>query len=205
MPQEWNTGIICPIYKEGDKPECNTYRGIALLNNAYKIFSSILNERLKIGTEEIKGEYQCGFRRNKSTVDQMFILRQIVEKHNERDLDVRKLFFDFKHAFHSKNRKRLFETVDKMGIPQTLIMLTKMTMCLTKPRVKIDNQVSAPFEFNKGVKQGDGLSKTLFILTLHNAAQETDQRGTIYTKSSQICAYVHDVVIVTTSDSRLTL
>ena len=90
-----------------------------------------------------------------------------------------------------------------MEIPQTLIRLIRMTMCHTKVRVKIDIQISTPFEFNKGVKQGDGLSTTLFILALHNAAQEIDQRCTIYTKSSQICAYADDIVIVTRSESRL--
>ena len=69
--------------------------------------------------------------------------------------------------------------------------------------MQIDNQISAPLEFNKGVKQGDGLSATLFILALHNAAQEIDQRDTVYTNSSQICAYADDVVIVTRSETRL--
>ena len=69
--------------------------------------------------------------------------------------------------------------------------------------MKIDNQISAQFEFNKGVKQGDGLSTTLFILALHNDAQEIDHKGTIYTKSSQICAYADDVVKVTRLETRL--
>ena len=62
---------------------------------------------------------------------------------------------------------------------------------------------SAPFKFSKGVKQGAGLSTTFFILALHNTAQEIDQRGTIYTKSSHICAYADDLVIVTRSETRL--
>ena len=113
------------------------------------------------------------------------------------------LFIDFKQAFDSINRERLFGAMDRMGIPQQLIRLIRMTMCQTKARVKTDNQISAPFEFNKGVKQGDCRSTTLFILPLHNAAQEIDQRGTIYTKSSQISAYTDDVVIVPRSESRL--
>jgi hypothetical protein len=36
---------------------------------------------------------------------------------------------------------------------------------------------------------------------LHNAVQEIDQRGTIYSKSSQICVHADDVVIVTRSET----
>jgi hypothetical protein len=41
----------------------------------------------------------------------------MIEKHNERDLDLHVLFIDFQHAFDSINRKRLFKAMDRMGIP----------------------------------------------------------------------------------------
>jgi hypothetical protein len=65
----------------------------------------------------------------------------VIEKHKEYGLDLRMLFIDFKQAFDSINRERLFGAMDKMGIPQKLIRLIRMTVCQTKARVKIDSQV----------------------------------------------------------------
>ena len=46
LPEEWKKSIIMPIHKEGDKTDCNNYRGIILLPATYKILSNILLSRL---------------------------------------------------------------------------------------------------------------------------------------------------------------
>jgi sorting nexin-29 len=80
MPAEWRKGLICPIFKKGDKLQCNNYRGINLLNVTYKILSNIFLRILNVYTEERVGKYQCRFRPNRSTIDQILVMRQTREK-----------------------------------------------------------------------------------------------------------------------------
>lgn len=46
MPGSWKEAIIIPLNKKGDKTDCSNYRGISLLNTAYKVFSKVLLSRL---------------------------------------------------------------------------------------------------------------------------------------------------------------
>lgn len=45
IPEDWITAI-CPIHKQGNRKNCNNYRGIALLNIAYKIFANCIRSRI---------------------------------------------------------------------------------------------------------------------------------------------------------------
>jgi hypothetical protein len=57
LPEEWKESNIVPIYKKGDKTDCNTYRGISLLPTTYKILSNILPSRVTPHAEGIIGYY----------------------------------------------------------------------------------------------------------------------------------------------------
>jgi len=80
LPQQWKESIIIPIHKKGDKTDCNNYRGISLLSTAYKILYNFLLARLTPYINEIIGDHPCGFHRNRSTMDQIFYIQQILEK-----------------------------------------------------------------------------------------------------------------------------
>jgi len=73
--------IIVPIYKNReDKLQCEIYREISLLCTGYKILTAVINNRLKKYTEHIIGEYQAGFRTGKLTIDQIFTVKNLLEK-----------------------------------------------------------------------------------------------------------------------------
>ena len=71
LPEEWKEGVICPIYKKGDKLECENYRAITILNAAYKVLSQIIFRRLSPLASRFVGSYQAGFVDGRSTTDQI--------------------------------------------------------------------------------------------------------------------------------------
>jgi hypothetical protein len=125
----------------------------------------------------------------------------MMEKHYEHNQNLHMLFVDFKQAFDSIDRYKLYQVMEYINIPYKLIRFVKTTMKNTTARVKVTNKLSNSFT---GVRQGDGVSTTLFILALHYGVQKIDQRGTIFTKLSHICAYSDDVVIVARTQKKLT-
>ena len=81
FPRSWSSGIIIPIHKRGDISDPNNYRGITLISCFAKLFTSILNERLKqwAETNDILTDAQFGFKPNCSTFDALFILNALIE------------------------------------------------------------------------------------------------------------------------------
>jgi hypothetical protein len=99
LPRSWTEGVLCPVYKKGDKLDCKNYRGICLLNVTYKVFAKILYARLLPHANAADQHYQAGFQSGKSTTDQLFALRQILEKCNEFNITTHHLLIDFKAAY----------------------------------------------------------------------------------------------------------
>jgi hypothetical protein len=84
---------------------CDNYTAVTLLCTTYKILANILYSKSVLYAEEIIREYQGGFRRGRSTVDQTFTMRQIMEECWEQNIDVYYVFIDFQSAYDTVWRK----------------------------------------------------------------------------------------------------
>ena len=130
---------------------------------AYKILSIILLSSLIPYAKEIIGDHQCGFRRNRSTIDHIFCIRQILEKKWEYNEPFHQLFIDFKKAYDSFRREDLYKILVEIGIPSELVRLIKMSLTETYSRVRVGKNVSDRFPIRNGLKQGNALSPMLPI------------------------------------------
>lgn len=198
MPDEWNMAVICPLHKKGDILACQNYRGISLLNTAYKVFANVLLSKIIPYVEPNLNEYQCGFRPNRSTTDQIFSLRQILERTHEFNIETHHLFIDFKAANDNVKRSFLYEAMTEIGIPLKLVSLTRMTLTKTISAVRVQTDISEPFETFNGLRQGDALSCVLFNIVLDKCIRDSqiETTGTIYQKSVQVLGYADDLDLI---------
>ena len=88
---------------------------------------------------------QAGFNAGRSTTEQFFAIRQIIEKSKEYNRSTYIAFIDFKAAFDSVSRDSLWRILQFYGVPQELSVLVGQLFC---------SSLSKEFTIETGVNQG---------------------------------------------------
>jgi hypothetical protein len=83
----------------------------------YKIFAIILNQRLADIIETELGDCQTVFRPNRSTIDYICMVRQIIDKCYEYNIDIHNIFMYYTHAFDSVKRDKILYSLIQYKIP----------------------------------------------------------------------------------------
>ena len=115
LPQQWKNANIILVHKQkSDRAECGNSRGISILSVAGKVLAKIMLTRLLEHVADlVLPESQCGFRRGRSTIDMIFVARQLQEKCREQHQDVYLAFVDLTKAFDTVNRDLLWNILRK--------------------------------------------------------------------------------------------
>jgi Reverse transcriptase (RNA-dependent DNA polymerase)/Endonuclease/Exonuclease/phosphatase family len=162
LPSVWRLSKLMPIPKKtkGD------FRGINILSAGYKIYASIINNRVYKKIEKFVGIEQSGFLRGKSTTDVIFSVRKLFESSKYAGVDMFAMLIDFSKAFPSINRDALrFILQKKVKIDKRMV---DRVMLLFEDNYEIitagANQISSKVE--NGVRQGCPLGPCLFLVVL---------------------------------------
>lgn len=192
------TSVIYPIYKKGNNSDPNNYRGISFMNCVAKIMMGILNERLSSWTDKhnILLEYQAGFRKNYSTVDNIYSLSAIVHLKFYEKKKVYAFFVDFKAAFDKISRRLLIYKLYEMGVSTKFVNVIEAIYRTTKSVVWTGKELSEEFETRSGVKQGCLLSPLLFALYINDLHDALCGGLHIDGVNIRLLLYADDIVIM---------
>ena len=196
MSLDWRNSILIPIYKgKGDARQCESYRGVKLLEHGMKVLERVLEKRLrqKIDIDEM----QCGFVPGRGTVDAIFIVRQLQEKYLLKKKCLYFCFVDLEKAFDRVPRKVIEHALRKKGIEEKLVQAVMRLYEGAKTRVRVETELSDPFEVKVGVHQGSVLSPLPFITVMDVLSAEIRQ-GLLFE-----ILYADDLVIMADSMEEL--
>jgi hypothetical protein len=150
--------------------------GTWLLSTSYKILSNILLSKLIPYADEITGYHQCGFRWNRSTTEQIFYIRQILERKWKYNGTVHQLFLDFKKAYNSVRREVLYNILIESGIPRELVVLIKMCLNETYSTVCRGKNLFDKFPVQNGLRHFITIAFQLFFGIRHQEGPREPRR-----------------------------
>ena len=140
-----------------------------------RVLLNSLNEHL--GESGLLPESQCGFRKDRGTIDMIFTARQLQEKCQEQNVDLYMTFVDLTKAFDTVSREGLWKLMAKFGCPAKFIAMVQQFHDGMLARVQTAGEFSNPFPVTNGIKQGCVLASTLFSMMFSVMLTDAFQDG----------------------------
>jgi len=173
LHERWRHAVIVPIAKPGkDHSNPSNYRPISLTSNLCKTLESIINRRMVEHLEKSKllSNLQCGFRKNRSTIDHLVRFENYVKQSQASNKYVTAVFFDLEKAYDLTWRYGILRDLHRMGFRG---FLPKFICAFLQDRtfkVKLNHILSERKLQETGVPQGSTLSVTLFAVKINSLA-----------------------------------
>ena len=211
ITSNWCIDILNPIHKGESKSNPDNYRGICIMNSLLKVLCLMMNSRLNEYCEKnnLINVGQIGFKKESRTSDHLLTLKSIVNKYvydNKGKLYT--CFVDFKKAFDSIWHKALFHKLETNNINGNFLELLKNIYKQSKCAVKINNKLTNFFIQEKGVRQGDPLSPTLFNIYINDLFDELEKSNDNFVTLNNIdkiraLMFADDLILISTSKEGL--
>ena len=107
---------------------------------------------------------QNGFQKGRSATSHILALHRIVDELKTHDMEAILTFIDFRKAFDSIDRGRMFQILIAYGIPPDIVAAISVMYENTSASVITPEGKTEQFAIDTGVLQGDTLAPFLFII-----------------------------------------
>ena len=168
IPHTWHVARIAAIFKKGNSRDCANYRPIALLNASYKLFASILFNRLKAANvDQSLSPTQFGFRKGSSVNHALFMARRFIDcALVKKDGKLVALALDWSKAFDSIMLESMYFALSRLGVPHDFVSMIKAIYTSRAFFVQCSSHDSSRRVQYAGICQGCPLSPFLFIMVM---------------------------------------
>ena len=171
------------------------------------MLARVLNDRVKGLTEGSVMDEQGGFRSGRGCLDQIFAVKQVIEKMIETDKVMFMVFIDLEKAYDNVCREKLWRTLFEYGIRGRLLRSIKALYEGERASVKVEGMELKWFGVRKGERQGCTLSPWLFNVFMDNvvreARKECIREVVLSTGTVGLLMFANDMVMMAETEEAL--
>lgn len=172
------------------------------------MYSLMINNRLSIWSEANDKivDAQNGFRKNRSTIDHISSLTNIIETRKKIKRSTFCAFIDFRKAYGYINRSRLWQHLQDIDVSTKMLTAIKSLYIDVSACVKVNNLTTDWFDVKSGLRQGCSLSPLLFNLYINDLALNINALGkgiTLNDEKISLLMYADDIVLLAENECDL--
>ncbi|KAJ7949585.1 Retrovirus-related Pol polyprotein LINE-1 [Quillaja saponaria] len=130
------------------------------------------------------------WRKRRSTMEAIFLLRKLMEKYRETKKDIYMVFIDLEKAYNKVPRQVLWWVLEKKMVPTKYVEVIKDMYEGVMTRVQTVDDMTGEFPITIGVHQGSSLSPYLFSLVIDELTYN------IQDKAPWCMLFADDIVLV---------
>ncbi|KAK1892784.1 putative 149 kDa protein [Dissostichus eleginoides] len=172
LPLSCRRAVLTLLLKKGDLQEIKNWRPVSLLCTDYKLLSGALSSRLRKVMDQVVDRTQTYCVPGRSIVDNVSLIRDILEVSGSLGLDTGLVSLDQEKALDRVEHRYLWKVLERFGLSPGFIAMIKVMYVNIESVLKINGGLSRPFNVTRGIRQGCSMSGMLYTLAiepmLHN-------------------------------------
>jgi hypothetical protein len=209
LPPSHKTSLLRLIPKAGkDSRLIKNWRPITLSNCDHKLITRLYNKRLLAAIEKHIVSVQTAYIKGRSIADNLRLLNAAVKLADvEENINATIIALDAQKAFDSVDHTYIGKVLDRVGL-SNFVPIFKLLYRDLKNDIIINGRIGKGYAINNGVKQGDALSCSLFVLAIEPMLRNIASNGNITALTStrlnytwpKMLAYADDITVLTQNE-----
>lgn len=175
LSRQVNSTVIALLPKVVGAANLSEFWPISLCNTIYKVIAKIIGARLKRLTPHVVQRNQVGFVKGRLLCENVLLASELVSGFNKPGITTRGcLQIDISKAYDNVDWEYMLNVLEAFDLPP--IFIQWITACIASPHysVAFNGELVGFFPGKKGLRQGDPISSSLFVMAMDILSKNID-------------------------------